>query len=283
MVEVSYYPGCSLHGTAREFDDSIRGVSKLLDIQLHELDDWTCCGASSAHCTDEELAIGLAARNLAIAEKSNRPLLVPCVACYSRLKAVEREVREHNKKVHFPYRGNISIQYGLDLFCDEAILEEMKKKRLKSLSGLKVACYYGCLTVRPPKVTGVREYENPQHMDRLMKCLGADPVPWSYKTDCCGASLVLTRTDIVRKLTERLLSMAMEADVDCLVTGCPMCQANLDTRQEELEKETGKKYHLPIFYFTELMGLALGHPDAKKWLTRHLTDPIRMLNGKGLL
>jgi heterodisulfide reductase subunit B len=247
------------------------------------LEDWTCCGASSAHCTDEELAIELAARNLAIAEKSDRSLLVPCVACYSRFKAVEKEVRGHNKRVLFPYRGNVSIRYGLDFFCDEVILEGVKKKRSKPLSGLKVACYYGCLTVRPPKVTGIREYENPQHMDRLMKCLGADPVPWSYKTDCCGASLVMTRTDIVRKLNERLLSMAMEADADCLVTGCPMCQANLDTRQEELEKETGKKYHLPILYFTELMGLALGHRDAKKWLNRHMTDPIKMLSAKGFM
>jgi heterodisulfide reductase subunit B len=196
---------------------------------------------------------------------------------------VEKEVKEHSKKVHFPYQGNIPIRYALDLFCDEPILEEVKKKRVKPLSGLKVACYYGCLTVRPPKVTGIREYENPQHMDRLMKCLGADPVPWSYKTDCCGASLVMTRTDIVRKLNERLLSMAMEAEVDCLATGCPMCQANLDTRQEELEKETGKKYNLPILYFTELMGLALGHRDTKKWLNRHITNPSKMLRAKGLM
>jgi heterodisulfide reductase subunit B len=171
----------------------------------------------------------------------------------------------------------------LDFFCDEAILEEVKKKRVKPLSGLKVACYYGCLTVRPPKVTGIKEYENPQHMDRLMKLLGADPIPWSYKTDCCGASLVMTRTDIVRKLNDRLLSMAKEAEADCLVTGCPMCQANLDTRQEELEKETGKKYSLPILYFTELMGLALGHRDAKKWFNRHITDPIKILSAKGLM
>ncbi len=272
MKEISYYPGCSLHGTAREYDDSIRGVSKLLDIKLHELEDWTCCGASSAHCTDEELAIELAARNLAIAEKSDRELLVPCVACYSRFKAAEKEVKDNAEKGHF-----------LDFFCNEEILEEVKKKRVKPLSGLKVACYYGCLTVRPPKVTGIREYENPQHMDRLMKCLGADPVPWSYKTDCCGASLVMTRTDIVRKLNDRLLSMAMEAEADCLVTGCPMCQANLDTRQEELEKETGKKYDLPILYFTELMGLALGHRDAKKWFARHITDPLKILRDKGLM
>jgi len=283
VKEVSYYPGCSLHGTAREYDDSIRGVSELLGIQLHELEDWTCCGASSAHCTDEELAIELAARNLAIAEKSNHELLVPCVACYSRFKAAEKEVKEHSKKVHFPYQGDVPIRYALDFFCDEPILEEVKKKRAKPLSGLKVACYYGCLTVRPPKVTGIREYENPQHMDRLMKGLGADPIPWSYKTDCCGASLVMTRTDIVKKLNDRLLSMAMEAEADCLVTGCPMCQANLDTRQEELEKETGKKYNLPILYFTELMGLALGHKDVKKWFHRHITNPIKVLRDKGLM
>jgi len=283
VKEISYYPGCSLHGTAREYDDSIRGVLNLLDIQLHELEDWTCCGASSAHCTNEELAIDLAARNLAIAEKSDRELLVPCVACYSRFKAAESELKEHSKKSLFSYQGNVPIRYALDFFCAEPILEEVKKKRTKPLAGLKVVCYYGCLTVRPPKLTGIRQYENPQHMDHLMECLGTEPIQWSYKTDCCGASLVMTRTDIIRKLGQRLLSMAKEAEADCVVTGCPMCHANLDTRQEELEKESGEKYDLPILYFTELMGLALGHKDVKKWLSRHITDPIKVLSNKGLI
>jgi len=283
MIDVSYYPGCSLHGTAREYDESIRGVSNILGIRLQELDDWTCCGASSAHCTDEELAIELAARNLAIAEKSDWDLLVPCVACYSRFKWAEKESKEHPEKIHFTYRGNVPIRYALDFFCEGPILEEIKKKIKKPLTGLKVVCYYGCLTVRPPKMTGIKEYENPQHMDRMMKLLGAEPVPWSYKTDCCGASLTLTRTDIVRKLSDRLLSMAKEAEADCLVTGCPMCQSNLDTRQEEIEKETGKKYNLPILYFTELMGLALGHKDIKKWVGHHITNPIKVLKDKGLM
>lgn len=287
MNEVSYYPGCSLHGTAREYDESIRGVCSILNIQLHELEDWTCCGASSAHCTDERLAFQLAARNLAIAEKRGLELLVPCVACYSRFKMAEKEVKEHSeghsKGIHFPYQGNVPIRYSLDFFCEESILEEVKRKRVKPLSGLKVVCYYGCLTVRPPKVTGIHDYENPQHMDRLMEGLGAEPIQWSYKTDCCGASLVMTRTDIVRSLGQKLLSMAKEAEADCVVTGCPMCQSNLDTRQEELEKEGGQKFDLPILYFTELMGLALGHRDVKKWLGRHLTDPIKVLNSKGLI
>jgi heterodisulfide reductase subunit B len=283
VKEISYYPGCSLHGTAGEYDDSIRGVSNLLDIQLHELEDWTCCGASSAHCTDEELAIDLAARNLAIAEKSNRELLVPCVACYSRFKWAEKEVKEHPEKIHFSYRGDVPIRYALDFFCDGPIFEEIKKKIAKPLSGLKVVCYYGCLTVRPPKMTGIKEYENPQHMDHLMELLGAEPVPWSYKADCCGASLVMTRTDVVRKLSGKLLSMAKEAEADCVVTGCPMCHANLDTRQGEMEKEVGENFNLPILYFTELLGLALGHKDAKKWLGHHITDPIKVLSGKGLV
>jgi heterodisulfide reductase subunit B len=283
VKEVSYYPGCSLHGTAREYDESIQAVSNLLGIQLHEVEDWTCCGASSAHCTDEALAIALPARNLAIAEKQNRELLVPCVACYNRFKVVEKEVKDHPGKLNLSYQGNVPIRYALDFFCDEPILEEVKKKRTKPLSGLKVVCYYGCLTVRPPKLTGIKEYENPQHMERLMDLLGAEPIPWSYQTDCCGASLVMTRTDIVRTLGQRILSMAKEAEADCLVTGCPMCQANLDTRQEEIKKDTGETYDLPIFYFTELMGLALGYTDVKKWLGRHITDPIKVLSKRGLI
>ena len=283
MKEVSYYPGCSLHGTAREYDESIQGVSSLLQIQLHELENWTCCGASSAHCTDEALAVALPARNLAIAEKSNRELLVPCVACYNRFKVAEKEVKDHPEKPDIPYRGTVPIRYALDFFCDPPLLEEMKKKRVKPLHGLKVACYYGCLTVRPPKLTAIKEYENPGHMDRLMELLGAEPLPWSYKTDCCGASLVMTRTDIIRKLSHRLLSMATEAEADCIVTGCTMCQANLDTRQEEIKKEGGGKFNLPVLYFTELIGLALGHKEVKKWLGRHITDPIKVLSGKGLI
>ena len=282
MKEISYYPGCSLGGTAREYDESIRGVCEMLEVDLHELEDWTCCGASSAHCTDEHLAIELALRNLAIAEKGEWELLVPCVACYSRFKTAEKEVREHPEEWETPYRGKVRIRYALDFFCEDSFLDVVREKVVKPLSSLKVACYYGCLSVRPPDITRVKDYEDPQHMDRLMGMLGAEPLAWSYKTDCCGASLVMTRTDIVRKLSHRLLEMAKEAEADCVVTGCTMCQANLDTRQEEIGKEFDQTYDLPIFYFTELMGLAMGHRDVGKWFGRHLTDPTRLLSSKRL-
>lgn len=283
MKEVSYYPGCSLHGTAREYDESIQGVLGLLNIRLHELADWTCCGASSAHCTDETLAVTLAARNLAIAEKVDRELLVPCVACYHRFKVAEKEAKDHPGSMSFSYQGKVPIRYALDFFSERTVLEELGTRRIKPLTGLKVVCYYGCLPVRPPQLTCVRDYENPGHMERVMEILGAEPVSWSYKTDCCGASLVMTRTDIVRRLTGRLLSMALEAEADCIVTGCSMCQANLDTRQEEVKRDEGGKTHLPVLYFTELIGLALGHKDVKKWLGRHITDPIKVLGKKGLI
>ncbi len=283
MKDVTYYPGCSLHGTAREYDESFRGVSQLMEVNLHELEDWTCCGSTSAHCTDEALSVALPVRNLRIAEKQNRDMIVPCVACYSRFKAAEQDAKEHPELLPSPYEGNVAVRYALDFFCDPPLIEDLKAKIVKPLSGLKVACYYGCLAVRPPELTGVKLYENPYHMDRLMEMLGAQAVPWSYKTDCCGASLVMTRTDIVVTLSQRILSMALDAGADCIVTGCTMCHANLDTRQAGLTAVSGGNSEIPVFYFTELMGLAMGHKEVKKWLSRHLTDPIKLLSGKGLL
>ena len=172
MKEFSYFPGCSLHGTSREFDESIKGVMDLLNIRLHELEDWTCCGSTSAHCLDENLATEMSARNLAIAEKSDRDLLVPCASCYSRFKAAELEVKEHGKKVSFPYQAKVPIRFAMDYLCDKPVMEEVKKKMVKPLAGLKAVCYYGCLPVRPPKLTGIKDYENPMHMDRLLKQLG---------------------------------------------------------------------------------------------------------------
>ena len=282
MKDVTYYPGCSLHGTAREYDESFRGVSKLLDVNLHELEDWTCCGSTSAHCTNEALAVNLPIHNLRLAGKHQQEMVIPCVACYSRFKSAEVEAKEHPEYLMEPYEGKVDISYALDFFAEDDFLEQIKAKVERPLRGLKIAAYYGCLAVRPPSLTGVKLYENPVHMDHLMEVLGGETVDWSYKTDCCGASLVMTRTDIVTNLTQRILAMAIEAGADCIVTGCSMCHANLDTRQTGLTI-AGEKREIPIFYFTELMGLAMGHKDVKKWLSRHITDPIKILSGKGLL
>jgi len=277
-MKASYYPGCALHGTALEYDESARAVAGLLDVELVELPDWNCCGASSAHATDEVLALNLAVRNLTIAGTQGMDLIVPCAACYSRLKAAERKIsgdggRDNSFRVlnplEFLFLSGLSVR-----------LQELVKR---PLTGLKAVCYYGCLLARPPDVTGAKQYEHPEEMDRLIQLMGAEPIPWSYKTDCCGGSLVLTRTDIVMRLTGTLFEKAIEAGAEAIVVACPLCQSNLDSRQEEISRESGNHYELPIFYFTELIGLAMGHRDADKWFRRHFVDPRKLLASKGLV
>jgi len=264
-----------------EYDESSRAVSRMLGVELHELPDWNCCGASSAHVTDSALALNLAARNLDIAQAQGLDVLVPCAACYSRLKAAEYERGKGQKES----RGLAPFQILSlpEFMAAPDLMAKMSAMRKKPLTGLKVVCYYGCLLVRPPKVTGARRFENPEELDRLVQGLGAESIPWSYKTDCCGGSLVLTRTDIVRRLGQKLLDRAMEAGAEAIVVACPLCQSNLDSRQEEISKETGKTYEIPVLYITELVGLALGHKDAPKWFKRHFVSPVRLLSAKGLL
>ena len=279
---VSYYPGCSLEGTASEYDESTRAVCQTLGIELEELEDWNCCGASSAHSTDEYLSVALPARNLSIAAKKGFKLVVPCAACYSRFK-VAQAAQGVAIDVEIPGPDAVEVTHLLDFICEEPNLEKVKEKVVKPLTDLKTVAYYGCLTVRPPKITGAADYEDPTGMDGLMTLVGAQSLPWSYKTDCCGGSLSMSRVDVVIDLVNRLFKMAREAGAECLVTACPMCQANLDTRQREVNNKYNEDYYLPVFYFTELLGLAFSHPDVSKWLSRHLVDPTKLLHAKGLI
>src|SRR4030042_4370056 len=180
------------------------------------------------------------------------------------------------------YEGNFNIKYLVDVIWEDVGEKIISAKVKKPLKDLKPVCHYGCLTVRPPRITDARNPEDPRAMDNIIKSLGADVKNWSYKTDCCGGSLILTRPDIARKLIQKLLDMAEEAEADCIVTGCPMCFSNLDSRQKSVSQESGKKYKLPIFYFSDLMGLAYAEPNTRKWLRRHMVDPKPLLKKRGL-
>jgi len=283
-VEVSYYPGCSLHGMAAEYDESIRAVCETLDIALAELPDWNCCGASSAHFLDNELAIGLSARNMLIAEGEGRDLLIPCAACFQRLKHADKQLRKDAaRRSAGPYEGKAAIYHVNDFFIRPELLASVKQKVRRPLTGLTAVAYYGCLSQRPPKVTDAESPENPTSMDELLRTIGMEVRPWSYKTDCCGGSLAVARTDLVRKLSGDLFEAAQEAGAECLVTDCPLCQSNLDTRQAEIEAERKKRYQLPVFYVTELMALAFGDGKAAGWWKKHFVDPKPLLRSKGLL
>jgi heterodisulfide reductase subunit B2 len=284
-MKVSYYPGCSLEGTALEYNQSLEKISQKLDIELAELKDWTCCGASSAHVKNDKLAVGLAGRNLIIADKAGLDLMVPCAACFQRLKSAEKHLKagETIEGLNYQYQGKFNIKHSADMIWEQVGEKKIAAPAKKSLAGLHPVCYYGCLTTRPPKVTDAVNPEDPQAMDNILNVLGADVKNWSYKTDCCGGNLMLTHTDLAKKLVKKLLDMAEEAGADCIVVGCPMCHSNLDTREPTILKENGQKYQLPIYYFSELMGVAYGEADVEKWLHKHFTDGKTLLQGKGLL
>jgi heterodisulfide reductase subunit B2 len=284
-VKVSYYPGCSLSGTGREYGESTEAVFKALGAELVELPDWSCCGASSGHSESKGLAVEIAARNLLLAKESGlNDMVIPCSACFQRTKVAEYELLEHPE--NYPdinYNGEVNIPDVVSFVYNKIGLDAIKRTVKRKLSGLKIVCYYGCLTSRHPKITGALNYENPTEMDAILGVLGADVIDWGYKTDCCGGSLAISQADILQKLVGNLYDKALEAGAECIAVCCPLCQANLDMYQKEIFKKFNKQYNIPIFYFTELIGLAIGEKNAPKWFRRHLTSPMRLLEEKNLL
>jgi len=283
-MQFSYYPGCSLHATGKEYDESTRAVFESLGVQLIEIKDWVCCGASSAHSVSADLAINLPAINVALAqEAAHGDLLAPCAACFNRTKAADYALRNDparrksiEEAVEFTYTGVVHVRNPLDVVINDIGLDTVASKVTRPLTGLKVVSYYGCLLVRPPHLMEFDNPENPTVMDRIVRALGADVKDWSYATDCCGGSASLPRVDIATRLVGSLAQHAREAGAEAIVTACPLCQMNLEMRQAE-------KPHMPIFYFTELMGLAFRLPGAGAWWGKHLIPTTRVLSAAGLM
>ncbi|MBM4314219.1 MAG: heterodisulfide reductase subunit B [Deltaproteobacteria bacterium] len=282
-MKVSYYPGCSLHGTAKEYDQSVRVVSRALGIELEEIEDWSCCGASSAHNTNFKLSVALPARDLIAAEKKPHDIMIPCAACFNRFKTTEHHLKhdqalkaEIEEIVGGSYQGSAAIRNPIDIIANTIGLDALKEKVVKKLTGLKPASYYGCLLLRPPEVCRFDDTENPVLLDHILSALGAEVSPWSFKTDCCGGSLTISKTEAVVTMVDRLMTMAREAGANCLVTACPVCTANLDMR-------ASRHLALPVFYFTELAALAMGQEGPEGWCRLHQTDPRPLLKELKLL
>jgi len=290
-VKYAYFPGCSLHSTAKEYDISARAVAGALGIELLEIPDWVCCGATPAHLTLHLLSLALPVKNLLAAKKlGNYEVATCCAACFSRLKIANKFMEddlEHRGNVEeivgAKYSGEVKVRHFLDILVNVFGLKNINQRVTKKLSGLKVACYYGCLLTRPPEVTQLDDLEDPHLMDDLMKIIGAEPVQWPYKTECCGASFSLTKTDIVLKLSGDILQMAQDEGAQAIVVACPLCQSNLDLRQGMINKQYKKKFNIPVFYFTQLLGLALGIEGTKLGLEKHLVNPLPLLREKGII
>jgi heterodisulfide reductase subunit B2 len=286
-----YYPGCSLHATGIEFHMSTVAVAEKLGLNLVEPEGWVCCGTSPAHNTDHYRAVKLPMQTLAIAEEMGQSYMtMPCAACFSRFRIAMHEVQQDPKlrrkiaeDTGFDYTGGIKVDNLLTTITGRVGYEAAAAPVVKPLDGLKVACYYGCLLTRPPDVTGEEDYEYPMNMDHLMEALGAEAVDWSYKTDCCGGSLSLSTLDIALDLSHQILENAIDVGADVIVTACPLCHANLDLRQEQINQEFGGEFDIPIVYFTQLMGVAYGIDAKTLGIDKHFTDGIGLLKAKQLL
>jgi heterodisulfide reductase subunit B2 len=264
-VKYAFFPGCSLESTAWDFARSTEAVCAALQIEVQEIPGWVCCGSTPAHGTSTSLALALPVFNLQKARAMGRPVLTACAACYARLRTANHEVRNDPKQkdraariTSQSYDGSVDVHHVLDVLVNHLGLDAIRTAVQRPLSGLKVACYYGCLLTRPPEVVAFDDPEHPTAMDKLVTALGADPVEWPYKTECCGASLSMTHSDIVSRLSHRLVKMARQAGATCIAVACPLCQVNLDMRQADARKNHGDLPETPVFYITQLVGLALG-------------------------
>jgi heterodisulfide reductase subunit B len=285
-MQIAYYPGCSLHASSELYDIQCRKVLKNLGIELKEIEDWNCCGATSASKTDDFLAVALPARNLGIADASGLlEMLIPCSSCYNRTLVSQKILSEDtelrnkiNTELSKKVEGKIKISSILDILVYKTNSGEIAEKAIKKLEGLKPACYYGCLLTRFPCDIKISDsIENPQGMETVCKALGAEPLDWSYKTDCCGASAAINDADTSLFLMSRIIKDALARGANCFVTTCPLCQMNIDAYQDHVCKRYGIQKKIPVFFITELLGIAMGFTPQEMQIDRHFVDPLGLL------
>lgn len=275
-MRIGYYPGCSLPGTAREYDESVRALAPALGIELVEVPDWNCCGATAAHNLNHELSLALPARILAIAEREGLDeILVPCAACFSRLAGTRAELtgdsalkKRIEESIGMPYSGK-SVPVNILDVLSRIPAEEIESK-ITNPFNFKTASYYGCLLSRPKEIVKIERHEDPLVMESILEAAGATAIDWAFKVECCGAGFSVSRTDIVAKLSSRIVNDAVNRGAEAIIVACPMCHSNLDMRRPEIEKAAGKKFGIPVLYITQAIGLALGLDFRKLGLHRHL-------------
>jgi len=283
-MKYAYYPGCSAHSTARDMHESAIAVAGALDIDLVEPAGWTCCGATAAHQTDRVLAASLPAANLLKVQDMGLDMVANCAACYNRMKMANHEVstdpamrKKVSDAVGRDYDGSVKVRHIVEVLLDDVGLDVIKGAFKHSLKRLQIACYYGCLLVRPHEVTNFDDPENPTSLDRLVTAMGGISLDWPHKVECCGGGLSLSRTDVVVNLTDSIVGMAKAAGAQCIAVSCPMCQINLDLRQQDIEKQTGIRHDMPVLYVTQLLGLCLGISPDKLGLNKLMVSPARVI------
>jgi len=291
-VKLAYYPGCVIPTSGKEFDMSTKEVFQAVGIDLVEVEDWSCCGASVAYSQDNLLALALPARNLAIAEKEGLEMTTPCPVCSYWLWKTQEEALQNGsikEKINqaldgtgLKYRGDIGAKHVLEVILGDIGVKKIKEKVVKPLAGLKVVPYYGCYIVRPSRKERFDSPENPTAMDDLIEAVGATTVPWDMKTKCCGGSVMVSQEGIMLKLTYDLLKKAKSLGADCIITPCQQCNLSLDAKQRDVEKAYNDKIDIPILYFTQLLGLAFGISPKKLGLDKNIVPVKKLLESMGI-
>ena len=292
-MKVSYYPGCTLKSNAKNFEDSALCALRELGLDVKELDRWNCCGTVYSLATDDLMHHLASIRNLIrVKEAQSDSVMTLCAMCYNTLKRVNEKVKadpESLDKIHkfmneekIPYTGDVKVRHLLELLRDDIKFETIAKKVRKPLRDLKVASYYGCLLVRPKEI-GLDDMENPTILDDLTAVLGATPVDFPYKTECCGAYQTVDKPATVAERTFSILSSARSRGADVVSVSCPLCAFNLDHRQKETAQRYSDFKKMPILYFTQLMAIALGCGEKDLCLDLHYVNPKPLLQEKGLI
>ena len=285
MKYYAYFPGCSAEATAVGLGLSVPAIAKPLDMELAELEDWTCCGSTPYGSLDELESVAVAARNLALAEKTGLDLVTPCSSCFLTLTKANLHVKENRRLmeqvnealavVNLEYHGNVRVRHLVEVLVNEITPEVIATKVKRPLTGLKVAPYYGCQLVRPDY--GFDNPEFPQSLDRLVKSLGAEAVPYPLKSHCCGGALVISEEDLALDLIHKLLANAAENGAQCITTPCPLCHTNLDAYQGRVNSKFKTNYNLPILFITQLMGIAFGLDSKDLGLKTNIVPPQKIL------
>jgi heterodisulfide reductase subunit B len=277
-MEYTYYPGCSLEYSAKGYDESVRFVFNTLGHELIELEDWNCCGATYYMSIRETISLVFSARNLALAEPFGRDIVAPCSSCYTILYKTNlilknnpimlEKVNQALRKNNLEYNLTLRVRHPLEVLINDIGIQDLTERTQRSLSGTRIAPYYGCQIVRPDR--GLDDSENPMMMDNLFESLGAEIVYFPMKIRCCGGMLMITNPDVALQLNRDILECATENGADCIVTTCPLCQMNLEAYQHRINRRYKTCFKLPIIYFTQVVGQVLGGTPAQLGMTRNL-------------
>lgn len=285
-MKYSYFPGCSMEASGKEYHKSLTYVNRVIGLELLEIDDWNCCGASSGLTISRELELALPARNLALAEAQYPQLdiAIPCAACYSRMKgaaaaARSKEAAKLARLIEMPLSGQVEVVSLLEAYSSPAARAAISAAIKKPLTGLKVACYYGCLYARPLKITGVKNTEELTNMDELLSLAGATTCAWAFKTECCGADHHMDLPIESKPLLYRIYKNARASGAKALAVACPMCMMNLDMQQAAVNKAYDELFDLPVYFFTELLAVAMGAGYKECGISSHFHPAMDLLQG----